>query len=59
MSRMQAADQDHDVLAQAMLQGNIAMVADPLPSELLSEDVLASSMNLLDSMVLKLNSAAQ
>ena len=59
MSRMQAAEQDQDVLAQAMLQGNIPMVADPSPSELMSEDVLGSSMNLLDSMVSKLNSIVQ
>ena len=59
MSRMQAADQDQDLLAQAILQENIPMVADPSPSELMSEDALGSSMNLLDSMVSKLNSTVQ
>ena len=58
MSRMLAPDQDQDVLAQAMMQGNIPMTADA--SEMLSEDALSSSsMNLLDSMVLNLNAAAQ
>ena len=59
MSRMQAPDQDQGVLAQAMMQGNIPMTADA--SEMLSEDTLSSSssMNLLDSMVLNLNAAAQ
>ena len=56
MSPMVAAIQDQDVLAQAMLQGNIPIVSDLSPSELMSEDM---SMNLLDSMVLKLNSAVQ
>ena len=58
-SRMQAPDQGQDVLAQAMMQGNIPMTADA--SEMLSEDTLSlsSSMNLLDSMVLHLNAAAQ
>ena len=35
-SRMQAPDQDQDILAQAMMQGNIPMTADA--SEMLSED---------------------
>lgn len=56
MSPMVAVIQDQDVLTQAMLQGNIPMVADSSPSELMSED---TSMNLLDSMVLKLNSSVQ
>ena len=57
MSRMLAPDQDQDVLAKAMTQGIIPMTADA--SEMLSEDVLSSSMNLSDSMVLNLNAAAQ
>ena len=56
-SRMQTPDQDQDILAQAMMQGNIPMAADA--SETLSEDGLSlsssSSINLLDSMVMHLN----
>ena len=40
-SRMQAPDQDQDILAQAVMQGNIPMTADA--SEMLSEDGLSSS----------------
>ena len=56
MSRMLTPDQDQDVLAQAMMQGNIPMTADA--SEILSEDA-SSSMNLFESMVLNLNATAQ
>ena len=61
MSRMQPPDQDQDILAQAVMQGNIPMTADA--SEVLSEDALSlsssSTMNLLDSMVLRLNDVVQ
>ena len=60
MSRMQVPDQDQDILAQAVIQGNIPMTADD--SETLSEDALSvssSTMNLLDSMVLRLNDVVQ
>ena len=60
-SRMQALDQDQDILAQAVMQGNIPMTADA--SETLSEDGLSlsssSSINLLDSMVMHLNGVVQ
>ena len=56
ISCMQAADQDQDILAQAMAQGNVPMSVDLASNELLSEDTL-SSMNLLGSVVLKLNSS--
>ena len=61
-SRMQAPDQDQDILAQAVMQGNIPMTANA--SETLLEDVLSTSsssstMNLLDSMVLHLNDVVQ
>ena len=61
-SRMQAPDQDQDILAQALMQGNIPMAADA--SETLSEDGLSlssssSSINLLDSMVMHLNGVVQ
>ena len=60
-SRMQVPDQDQDVLAQAVMQGNIPMTVDA--SEMLSEDALlvssSSTMNLLDSMVLHLNDVVQ
>ena len=61
-SRMQTPDQDQDILAQAMMQGNIPMAADG--SETLSEDGLSlssssRSINLLDSMVMHLNGVVQ
>ena len=61
MSRMQAHDQDQDILAQAVMEGNIPMTADA--SETLSGDAMSlsssSTMNLLDSMVLRLNDVVQ
>ena len=60
--RMQAPDQDQDILAQAVMHGNIPMTADA--SETLSEDGLSlssssSTINLLDSMVMHLNDVVQ
>lgn len=57
MPRMQAVDQSQDVLAQAMMEGSIPMAADPASAELLSEDTPMATMQLLDSMVLKLNAS--
>lgn len=51
---MPAPVQGQDILAQAMLQGGVPMVADSSPAE--STTAQETSMKLLDSMVLKLNS---